>query len=49
MKSATEEACSTIAKAKDDIARYYNYCHTPTPEFKPRDKVFVDASDIYLN
>ena len=49
MKSATEEACSTIAKAKDDMARYYNRRRMPAPEFEPGDKVFIDASDIRLD
>ena len=49
MKSAMEEARSAIAKAKDDMAKYYNHRRTPAPEFKPGDKVFVDASDIRLN
>jgi hypothetical protein len=46
MKSATEEACSTIRKSKDDMAQYYNQWQTPALEFRPRDKVFLDASNI---
>ena len=49
MKSTIEEAHSAIAKAKDDMARYYNHHRTPAPEFKSGDKVFVDASNICLN
>jgi hypothetical protein len=49
MKSAMEEACSAINKSKDDMAHYYNCCQTPAPEFKPGDKVFLDASDIWTN
>ena len=49
MKSATEEARSAIAKAKDDMARYYNRRHTPAPEFQLGDKVFLDSSDIRTN
>ena len=49
MKSAMEEACSAIKKSKNDMACYYNCCQTPVPEFKPRDKVFLDASDIQTN
>ena len=49
MKSATEEVRSAIAKAKDDMAKYYNRRRTPAPEFRPGDKVFVDASDIRLD
>ena len=49
MKSVTEEARSAIAKAKDDMARYYNCRRTPAPDFGPGDKVFIDASNICLN
>jgi hypothetical protein len=46
MKSASEEARSALAKAKDDMAKYYNRHQTSAPEFLPGDKVFLDASDI---
>jgi RNase H-like domain found in reverse transcriptase/Reverse transcriptase (RNA-dependent DNA polymerase)/Integrase zinc binding domain/Chromo (CHRromatin Organisation MOdifier) domain len=46
MKSASEEARSALAKAKDDMAKYYNRHRTSVPEFLPGDKVFLDASDI---
>ena len=46
MKSAMEEACSAIRKFKDDMAQYYNRRQTPALEFRPGDKVFLDASDI---
>ena len=46
MKDTLEEAKSAIVKAKDDMARYYNQRRTPAPEYKPGDKVFLDASDI---
>ena len=49
IKSATEEACSAIKKSKDDMAHYYNHHQTPALEFKPRNKVFLDASDIQTN
>ena len=49
MKSTMEEAHSAIAKAKDDMARYYNRRCTPAPEFQPGDKVFLDSSDIRTN
>jgi len=46
MRTAIEEAKSTIRKAQDDMKRYYNRRRTPTPVFNPGDKVFLDASDI---
>jgi hypothetical protein len=49
MKSTMKEACSAIKKSKDNMACYYNHCQTPALEFKPRDKVFLDASDIQTN
>jgi hypothetical protein len=46
MKCATEEAKTALAKAKDDMARYYNQRRLPTPTYQPGDKVYLDASDI---
>jgi len=46
MRTAIEEAKSTIHKAQDDMKRYYNHRRTPAPVFNPGDKVFLDASDI---
>jgi hypothetical protein len=46
MKSTLEEAKSALAKAKDDMAMYYNRHWTPAPEYKAGDKVYLDASDI---
>jgi len=47
MKATLEEAKSALAKSKDNMARYYNQRHSPTPVFNPGDKVFLDASDIH--
>jgi hypothetical protein len=47
MKDTLEEAKSALTKAKDDMARYYNRRRTPTPVYKPGDKVYLDASDIH--
>jgi hypothetical protein len=49
IKFAMEEACSAIKKSKDDMAHYYNHHWTPALEFKPGDKVFLEASDIQTN
>jgi len=48
MKSATEEAKSAICKAQEDMAQHYNQKRSPTPVFKPRDRVYLDASDIKM-
>jgi len=48
MKSATEKAKSTIYKVQEDMTRYYNRRRSPAPVFKPRDQVYLDASDIKM-
>ena len=46
MKQAQEKARAALAKAKDNMARYYNQQWTPVPEYQPSDKVYLDAEDI---
>ena len=46
MEDALEEAKAALTKSKDDMARYYNWKWTPSPDYKPGDKVYMDASDI---
>jgi len=46
MTDTLEEAKAALAKSKDDMTLYYNQKHTPAPEFKAGDMVFLDASDI---
>jgi len=46
MRESLEEAKAALAKAKDDMVRYYNQRHDPTPEYQVGDKVYLDASDI---
>lgn len=48
MKKSLEEAKCALAKAKDDMARYYNRRRTPAPNYAPGDKVFLDGSDISI-
>src|SRR5437016_9116294 len=48
MKSMLDEAKSALAKAKDDMARYYNQRRTPAPVYAPGDKVYLDAEDIHI-
>jgi len=47
MKDTLEEAKSALAKAKDDMARYYNRRRAPAPTFAPGDKVYLDSTDIH--
>jgi len=46
MKDTLEEAKSALAKAKDDMARYYNRRCSPTLSFSPGDMVYLDSEDI---
>ena len=46
MKDTLKEARSALAKAKDNMAHYYNQCRTPAPLFTPGDKVYLDSEDI---
>jgi len=46
MRESLEEAKAALAKAKDDMVRYYNQHHDPTPEYQVGDKVYLDTSDI---
>ena len=47
MDSTLVEAKSALAKAKDDMAQYYNRHRTPVLEYQVRDKVYLDASNIH--
>jgi len=46
MKDTLEEAKSALAKAKDDMAQYYNHCRSPAPSFSPGNMVYLDSEDI---
>ena len=46
MDSTLVEAKSALAKAKDDMAQYYNQHQTLVPEYQVGDKVYLDVSDI---
>ena len=48
MESALQEAKVALAKSKDDIVKYYNQKRIPAPDYQPRDKVYLDASDIQM-
>ena len=34
-------------KSKDEMAKYYDWRWTPTLDYQPRDKVYLDTSDIH--
>lgn len=46
MERSLEEAKSTLAKSKSDLALYYDQRQTPALEYSVGDKVYLDASDI---
>jgi hypothetical protein len=46
MHSTLTEAKAVLAKAQEDMTRYYNQCREPAPEYAPGDKVYLDRSDI---
>jgi len=46
IRTAINEAKSTIHKAQDNMKRYYDRHRTPALVFNPGDKVFLDALDI---
>jgi len=45
MKDTLEEAKSALAKAKDDMAWYYNRCRSPASSFSPDDMVYLDSEE----
>jgi len=47
MKTTLEEAKAALAKAKDEMACYYNQRRTLAPVFAPGDNVYLDATDIH--
>ena len=49
MQDALEKAKAALAKSKDDMAKYYDWKKTLAPDYKPGDKVYLDASDIQTN
>jgi hypothetical protein len=46
MALTLEEAKSVLAKAKNDMAQYYNRRRTPAPVYKIGDMVYLDSRDI---
>ena len=46
MDSTLSKARSTLTKAKEDMAQYYNQRRFLAPEYHIGDKLYLDASDI---
>ena len=47
MEDALKEAKAALVKSKDDMAKYYDWRRTPSPDYQPGDRVYLDASDIH--
>jgi hypothetical protein len=47
MASTLEEAKSALAKAKNNMAQYYNCCHTLALVYKIGDMAYLDSQDIH--
>ncbi|GLB42953.1 putative retrotransposable element tf2 155 kda protein type 1-like [Lyophyllum shimeji] len=46
IKLAQEKAKAALAKAKDDMARYYDQCRIPALEYRLGDRIYLDTLDI---
>ena len=42
------EAKAALLKSKDEMAKYYDQRQTPTPNYQPGDKVYLDTSNIHM-
>jgi hypothetical protein len=47
MASTLEEAKLALAKAKNDMAQYYNHCCTLALVYEIGDMVYLDSQDIH--
>ena len=47
MEDALKEAKVALDKSKDDMAQYYDRRRTPSLDYQPGDRVYLDASDIH--
>ena len=48
MADVLTEAKAALLKSKDEMAKYYDQRRTPTPDYQPRDRVYLDTSDIHM-
>ena len=47
MEDTLNEAKAALVKSKDDMAKYYDQRRTPALEYQPKDRVYLDTSDIH--
>ena len=47
MENTLKEAKAALVKSKDNMTKYYDWRRTPAPDYQPRDRVYLDASDIH--
>ena len=47
MEDALKEAKVALVKSKDDMAKYYDWRRTLSLDYQPRDRVYLDTSDIH--
>ena len=47
MEDTLNEAKVALVKSKDNMAKYYDQRRTPALEYQPRDRVYLDASNIH--
>ena len=43
-----KEAKVALVKSKDNMAKYYDWKRIPALDYQPRDKVYLDASNIQM-
>jgi len=48
MEKATEEACSALAQAADDMAQFYNSHCREAPLYEVRDRVWLNGHNITM-
>ena len=47
MEDTLNKAKAALVKSKDNMAKYYDWRRTPALEYQPRDRVYLDTSDIH--
>ena len=47
IEDALNKAKAALVKSKDNMAKCYDWRRTPALEYQPRDRVYLDPSDIH--
>ena len=47
MENPLKEAKAALVKVKDNMSKYYDQRRTPALDYQPRDRVYLDASNIH--